>query len=631
MRKWLLVLSDSTLVNKINLLAIALCAGFVSFWMVFIAKWYYFRYTGGWDTAYFIQSLWGLAKGDFSPSLLDSHFLADHCHFITFLIAPIYWLFPDPLLLQNIKIIAFFAGAFILFLIIKKRIHPWVALGVMVAYCIAPANVAMLRFAFSYEALALPLILLMFKAFDDKKYVLYLISAVLLMMVKEQMPLVVMGFGVFAFMARKEERIRWALVPFLMGLAVFIIEVFVLLPLIRNKMGVSEFVYWNRYLHFGKNPQEIIVFLLSHPGRVWTEFFSGLNLKWYNDLFSVWGGVGFFSPQFLFPAVPLFLKMALSSEQVEHSVIAAYYGSVFTPFLFLSVCNSLSKVAEPFKLRIQLTVLLLMMLHAFHYMPMWFRELQDPVSTNLLATHRFIERIPKDASVLSGRKAMTYLAQRDRLYAIKDYFKGGYYISGKKFSLPADIDYALVDFSEFTDTRMTAKVAAFNFDDRFRLLESIEDVALFVRNTQKRPSLTLVGKSRQPMIQGKSAILGGGLILEGVEIISAPSERQRVLHLRTYWRSLKKMDIPYEIRLRLLQGDRLIYEKRKRIGSTIYPTHVWAKDEYVREDYFYLLPRLSKGQYLLEMEVYDPRSNKSIPCKEIDLCAEGVIVKDIFI
>ena len=615
--------------QKINLIALSVCAAFVCFWMVFIAKWYYFRYTGGWDTAYFIQSLVGLAKGSLSPSVLDGNFLADHCHLFAFILAPIYWLFPDPLLLQHIKILAFFSAAYVFFLILKKHFDPLIALTAMIAFCLAPANVAMLRFAFSYEALAIPLIMLIFKAFDDKKYVLYLISCFLLLLVKEQMPLVVIGFGVFALLCRSEDRFKWAIVPLLMGLAVFVIEVFVLLPYVRAKTGISQLAYWNRYLRFGNNPGEIFAFLITHPGRVWAECFSVLNIRWYADLFGVWGGLSFFSPFMLIPALPLFFKMALSSEQVEHSVTAVYYSCVFTPFVFLATWHSFKYIQHEWRLRLQLLVLGLMFLHAFNYFPLWTSPLSNQLSTNLLATQRFIDQIPPQASVLSGRKAMTYLAHREKLYAIKDYFEGHFYVSGKKFNLSSDIDYALVDFSEFTDKKIIQKVNAFNFDPRFRVKESIEDVTLYVKKQQNEKINRLIDKSTAPfsLTSRTITVYDNTIALEALVYPREFPHQFRILPVTMVWKSLKIARQPYSIVFRVRSGNVLVYEKRRVIGASIYTTDMWAKDEYVKENYSYLLPHLMPGDYVVEVEVYGPQKTQRSACNPRSACQRDILNK----
>lgn len=607
--KYCLVLRE-----KINLLALALCGLSSCFWMIYVAQWYYFRYTGGWDTAYFIQTLWSISHGSFSSSVLGANnFMADHCHFLSFLLAPLHGLFPDPLFLQYIKIWAFFTGTYIFFLILKKMVDPWVALGGMIAFSIAPANIAMLRFAFSYEALTIPLVFLIFKSLEEKKYLTFLISCIFLMMVKEQMPLVVMFFGLAVLIFEKKDKFKWGGIPFLIGSAVFILEIFVLLPYLRDALHIKP-LYWSRYAQFGRTPEQICWFLLTHPGKVWAQCVSPLNIRWYGDLFGVWGGFGFFSPQILFPALPLFLKMALSSEPVEHSVTVAYYACVFTPFVFLATWKTLTYIPKEWKPTLQGIVLAFMFVHSLNYVPLWTKDIPHYPTTNLLAIRKFIDDIPSKASVLSCRKAMPYLADRRRLYQLKDYINGVYYISALKFVLPEDLDYILIDFSEIDYKRKSLlKMAALNFDPRFSVKESIEDVVLLERHTlTQKPPHHLIETSFQPFLtekgKGEGIALGKNITLEAVAFPKEFPSSCHIFPVTMFWHSMMGPKGQYEVSFKIIKRKKVLYEKRRIIGSTIHPTTLWKENEYIKEEYYYLLPQLPKDKYWMEIQIYTPQT-----------------------
>src|SRR6185312_9515152 len=124
---------------------------------------------------------------------------------------------------------------------------------------------------------------------------------------------------------KKEGRMKWAVIPFLMGLSLFIIEIFILTPYVRRGLPMSEGAHWVRYTQFGQTPREILFFLATHPFNVLTTFFSYPNTIWYKDLFGLCGCLAFLSPHILLPALPLFLKTLLSSDPQEHVVLYGYY------------------------------------------------------------------------------------------------------------------------------------------------------------------------------------------------------------------------------------------------------------------------------------------------------------------
>src|SRR5207248_924596 len=149
------------------------------------------------------------------------------------------------------------------------------------------------------EPFSIPLILLMFKAFEEKKYSLFIICSLFLCLVKEQMPLVVVMFGILALFLRKKEKVKWALVPIIIGLIVFIIDVFVLTPYIRKDLPYTQSFFWERYKAFGQTPLDIVLYLLLHPLSVTQLIFSSVNVQWYKDLFGSWGILSFINPQIL--------------------------------------------------------------------------------------------------------------------------------------------------------------------------------------------------------------------------------------------------------------------------------------------------------------------------------------------
>ena len=608
--------------SRVNLLALAFCTLSYCFWLVLIAKQYY-SFGGGWDTALQAQTLWSLSHGSLYNSIFGTNIFIDHCSFLCFLLAPFYWLNPDPLLPQYFKLAAFFGGSYIFFLILKKRLDPLVALGAMIVYTIAPANEGMLEFSFNYEPLSIPLIFLIFKAFDEKKFGLYLTCCILLAMVKEQMPLVVMMFGVFAFLFKKEGRIKWALIPLLTGLTFFIFDVFILMPHLGNGLPNKGAYYWSRYAQFGNSPRDILIYLFIHPVKAIIQIFSMPNIKWYDDLFGIWGSLALLSPQILLPALPLFLKTLFSNSLIEHFVSTFYYASSFTPFVFLAAWNTLDLFRDKWRLHIHGLAIVLMLIHAMVFMPHWFVLLQhDPTGgpANILAEQRFIEKIPPQASVLSTDSAISFLSNRRRLYSISNYLKDCYAISGIKFSLPADTDYLLLnfvdgyDFLDFNDRKEIPKLTALNFNDHWRLKESIEDVALYEKDPAGLNINRLIDKRNKPFLKSSSEGINieNTISLQGLEFPKIFPQKYRIFPMTSYWKCIAKSNIFYTIFIRISSENKIVYEKVRLIGSTIYPTYFWCPGEYIRERYFYLLPPLVPGEYRIEIGFYDLKKHEWI-------------------
>ncbi len=603
--------------SKINLIALALCALLSFFWMLLAAERYYFLYAKDyWDLAFYARNIWALLHGSFYNTLIGANYPAEHCIFVNFFFLPIYSLFPDPMLLQYLKIGAFFSGSYIFFLILKKRLHPLIALLAMLAYSIAPANIAMLRHIFNYEPFSIPLIFLIFKALDEKKFKLYIICCFILTLVKEQMPLVVMMFSIFAFLFIKKDKLKWVWIPFLMGLSIFIMDVFIITPYCRKDCAIIQSFYWDRYAQFGKTPADISFFIFTHPAKMLALFLAPLNIKWYNDLFGIWGGLAFFSPQILIPAIPLFLKTLLSNEKWEHVVTGAWYASTFTPFIFLATWNTLNYFQNKWRFYIHVLALIFMFAHALNYWPEWKGLLDTPLENKAIIYKRMIDQIPPQAKVCSDFYALSFLANQKELYEFGDYLDGKLYLSNKRFDTLDHMDYLLINFLDreegMFDPHHIPKITKLNFDDHWKLMDSVEDIALFKRDENyQKTTQRLIEKSDRPFIKNtsKTIEIESTVSLEGVYFPKIFPKNYKIFPLTMYWKALQTTNISYAMGIKIMSGCSIYYGKYRPIGSTIYPTNIWKKDEYIKEKYFYLLPRMDPGQYLIKINFYNPRKH----------------------
>jgi hypothetical protein len=146
-------------------------------------------------------------------------------------------------------------------------------------------------------------------------------------------------------------------------------------------------------------------------------------------------------------------------------------------------------------------------------------------------------------------------------------------------------------------------------DPRWRLKESIEDMALFVRNDDGRPSHKLIEVSRQPAWKEsypKPLAREGSIALLGMKFPEKFSHKQRIFPMTMYWGSLSASKNNYPIEIKVVCEGKTYYNKRRLIGSIIYPTFFWKPGEYVKEDYYYLLPYLKPGEYTIKIKISPP-------------------------
>ncbi|MBF0618941.1 MAG: DUF2079 domain-containing protein, partial [Candidatus Omnitrophica bacterium] len=171
--------------RTINLLAIGTCTALAGVWgLVLTLKYYHFGYTGS-DLALYAQLMWNLAHGNTHTSLFGGNFLIDHANYIAFLLAPLFAILPTALALLYLKVIVFFAGAYVLYLIALKKLSPALSFFFMLGYVVYPPNISMLFFEFNFENLAPAFIFLAFYFFDQKRLMPFLLTGLLLASIKE--------------------------------------------------------------------------------------------------------------------------------------------------------------------------------------------------------------------------------------------------------------------------------------------------------------------------------------------------------------------------------------------------------------------------------------------------------------
>ena len=106
--------------DRHTLIALLMCCLLTLCWTALLTvKFNFFGYYD-WDLALAAQTLWNLTHGSTHVSLYGMNFLGNHAEYAAFLLAPLYKIFPSPLLLIYLKVISFFSAAFVLFLLARR-------------------------------------------------------------------------------------------------------------------------------------------------------------------------------------------------------------------------------------------------------------------------------------------------------------------------------------------------------------------------------------------------------------------------------------------------------------------------------------------------------------------------------
>ena len=228
--------------------------------------------TAGYDLGIFDQAVRAYAhlKAPIVP-LKGANYdvLGDHFHPIIALIAPLYWIWNSPCVLLIVQA-ALAAGTVpIVYRFTRRRTGPSVAFVVCAAFGAGWAIQAMQDFDFHEIAFALPLLAWAIDALDRRADRQLLLSCALLLLVREDMGVLVVGLGLIRLaptLRRAPERrsaaSRWpGIVLVVAGTAGYVLATSVIIPAFAQD---NQFTYW-QYDELGPNLPAAVGHLLTHP------------------------------------------------------------------------------------------------------------------------------------------------------------------------------------------------------------------------------------------------------------------------------------------------------------------------------------------------------------------------------
>ncbi len=564
-----------------------LCLG-LSAWIVTL-KYNAFQYTGK-DLALYGQLMWSLCHGTPRTSLFGGHFLIDHANYIAFLLVPFYFFFQSALTLLYIKLIAFFIGAYLLFLIIEKKIDgKWAALF-MLGYISFPGNMAMLFFEFNFENLALPLFFLAFLFLEQKRFLSFIFTCLALCLVKENMPLVVLMFAIYAFLFhRKDNLLVMRLAPFILisAVIIFITQVFLIQPALTKGLSFHHSNYWEFYKTFGSTPLEILKNLILHPEKAYPLLFDPKTFLFLGDLFGPLIIPSLLSPHVLLLGLPLFLQNLLSTAPGQKSIFY-YYASALSVFIFLATVVSLSRIKKDGRQRLLIIVITSLFIFNLCYIREWARRL--PLKQeNAALYHQAIARIPPEADILANFRFLPMLSQRRGVYPL-----GREIVSytRQKEHLPETLDHILIQLPIRADQNISLRKIILK--GNWAVDTAIDDIVLLKKNIPNGKPLVQILKD--PSNTGAITpilLLEPFLELTSLDLPARISSEARTLSITCKWHTQNGLQAGGRIAFAIYNNETVLWQN---VHPVVYGLPL-NKNETARETFTFTLPELSSGNY----------------------------------
>ena len=382
--------------------------------------------TGRFDLGNMTQAVWATAHGHFlqvtnlageQTSRLGSHFDP-----IMAALAPLWLAWPSPDMLMAVQALAVALGALPIFWLARKHLGSQRAgLGFALAYLLYPATEWLTLNEFHPVAFACPLLLFAFWYLDEDRLAPFAAFALLAIASKEEIGLVVAGFGVWYLVSHRRRREGLAILT--AGAAATVIAVEVIVP----HFSGSTSAFYSRYSDLGGSPGGILRTLFTHPQDIVTFAFTQSHLDYLAHMLLPLGVLWVLSPVLLVAALPEVVLNVLSKNPYQSSVYFHYTAGLIPPLMVASVLGAarLARRRPRVKPLIGPAVVVLAVLSNFWLgaIPIWaslpggsdYQKNATRVTAHDRITARAVAIIPGHAVVSATNSLGAHLSARRRI------------------------------------------------------------------------------------------------------------------------------------------------------------------------------------------------------------------------
>ena len=404
--------------------------------------------TARFDLGNMVRAVWTTAHGHLLEitSLQGEQIsrLGAHVDPILVVFAPLWWLWPSPDLLLTGQAVAVALGALPVFWLARKHVgSERAALGFALVYLLLPAVEWLTLNEFHPVALATPLLLYAFWYLDEDRLVPFALTAVAASLCKEEIALVVAGYGLWYAFARRRRRAGLLIAAAGIAWSAFAVEV--VLPHF-NHGGASSF--YSRYSEVGGSPGGVLRKAATHPWELATT--AAAHWQYLLHLGLPLAGLFLLSPLVLVAALPDLALNLLSGTSTQQSIHFHYTAGLLAPLVVASVLGA-ARLRRPVTVATVAVGVALVSNFVLGAIPLWrffpggetYGAFMTRVTPHDRIAERAVRLIPADAVVSSTnslggklsarRRVLSFPTIQDATWIVADETQPGYLDQGQKF------------------------------------------------------------------------------------------------------------------------------------------------------------------------------------------------------
>lgn len=557
---------------------------------------------------------------------------AIHFEPILFPISLLYWLWSTPKLLLILQTVVVGIGAYPAFWLARLRLrNELAAVAIAVLYLFYPAQQQAIVYDFHAVTFTASLLLFTLYFMYTRRTAWLFVFAILAMACKEEIPLVIMMFGLWSMLFQR----RWKSGAVLAGMGIlwFVVATVVIMP---HFSPTGHALLESHYANKGIGAT--LLDIVKHPGNALKQYvLESQHRAYLRILLAPAAFLPLFAPWVLVLALPSLAIILLSSDPQYYTGLFHYNAEIVPVLIFATIealvlilwivqwlirCvqnsrfmvtrshngnSSIARVGEKFPLRLVnwglLAVLLCFVLFKavqadyffFGNLPFSQNFRWPAISQHELLAQRFVDMVPAGASVSAQTKLVPHLSQREHIFMFPYQDQTANYVlldtTGDIYPYSNTVDY----IREAKSVLLSGNYGVVAADSGFILLkkglpapglspysavkpgsgvdmaDALPNLPASFCNDSSVVSQT-IPNPLQVTFTGKG---GGSMDLVGYNVVTPTavlSKATGYTHVATYWRVNKPITTPLQILL-LVNGN----DGHEYFASSDFPTLLWCQ------------------------------------------------------
>jgi uncharacterized membrane protein len=246
----------------------------------------------------------------------------------------------------------------------------------------------------------------------------FLLSLLAAFTVKEELPLVGLGFGLYILLQKRDLKLGLGVLA--VSALAFVAIVRLIIPAFGN--GTPYAYFTARYAQLGSSPQEIVRTALTNPGKLAATLFQVQKFKFLLGIFGPVLGLTILSGLGILLVVPTLATLLLSNYAPQFAFTSHYSAPLIALVLGTSIIG-LARLRPRFHAPLSAAVLLSSLAFSFTLGALPFSRHFDARTfasePRYVAFAASLERIPPGASVAAENHLTPHLSHRRFIYDIE--------------------------------------------------------------------------------------------------------------------------------------------------------------------------------------------------------------------